>query len=264
MRFLLKPVPYFGLFLGLCSLITAGSLSTQDSGTSPTEMSIAELERTSPDDLPQWIRVNDGVPHWEEAKTIYREADGKRRNLKLLLPLVSTQTLGSWPHPASEVRTGFLVEFAWDDLQDQFPEIARAASATEDENVSLELGSVPSSFPVVFEPISADTAYAVLCEPEKQAAKEMKDMGIAHVAVIRPGSKPVTAEDAPGMAVMGLLFTLGSGYWIHRRRKRAAAENIIGGLAEIAAQRFRSSTAQATQSEIEAGVQQALEKHRLG
>ena len=251
MRLLLSPVPYVGVFLGLCFLLAAAGASKEDPPQSPVEMSMSELERKSPADLPDRIRVNDGVPHWIESSAIYEQREGvvigdEEKYVKLLVPLLSQETLTSWPDVPANIKTGYILELSWDELEEQFPDIARAhedEAAAEDINIER----LSEAFDVSFKPVKSDVWYNARTDgPETQAVTELKGLGIQDVVVVRPGTQPLghlsaTSDDSAGTAIMGLVFVVGCGWWIRRRRKRAKADNVIGGLVAAAERGFQQA-----------------------
>ena len=80
--------------------------------------------------------------------------------------------------------------------------------------------------------------------------------------LVRPGTKPVTSEDAPGMAVVGLIFMICYGFWIHRRRKRVVSRNAIHDLMQATERGFESGMGNALRRSVASGVERALEEHR--
>lgn len=261
MKFLLKPVPYVGLFLGVTWLMTSASLLTKDHPDSPSAEFLGDLEQTPCDELPQWVRVSDGFPYWPEAGAVYRVGDGKEENEKLLVPLLSKRAMASWPNISSDQRTGFLLEFSWDELQRDYPKVARAFSVETSEQQAADLLFTVerAPFPVSFKPVDSELAYGVLSEAEKMAVKDMKDAGFQEVVVVRPGSKPLTTDDGPALAFAGLLFTLGCGYWIYRRRKNRRRTAAPSAAAETGS---RNGMDEALRSQVAAGVERAMDRHR--
>lgn len=266
MRLLAKPLPYLGLLLGVCWLILAVDLITKDHPEKPAETSLADLEGKTSDDLPEWIKINDGIPYWPEAVIVYRERDGQDKHEKLLVPLLSKSAMDSWPNLSGKHRTGYLLEFTWDELRAQFPQVARAASSSQSEPQAGQMELRLERFPVSFRPVDSDVAYLVLSGAEKTAVGDLRNAGFSEVVVVRPGTKPLTADQGPMMAIMGLLVTAGCGYWIYRRRKHrnesANQEEPAATLEEAIENGFRKGMQGALRSQVAAGVDNALKKHR--
>ncbi|MEO1524207.1 MAG: hypothetical protein AAFX06_02170 [Planctomycetota bacterium] len=260
MRWIFKPFPYIGIFLGACWLMQATSVMTQDKPEGPVKMSLADLERSSADNLPEWVHIADGIPYWPEAGAVYREKDGKRTNEKLLVPLLSEATRRAWPNTSSDLGTGFLLEFSWDELRFADSELARAfaPTATEEQLAEHLAAKELTPFPVSFDPIESDVAYLILSGAEKMAVEEMKNAGFRDVIIVRPGSKPLTSEEAPALAVVGMLFTLGGVYWIYRRCKKRP-QPLVDSTVSAG---FQRGAEEALQTQVSAGIRGAIEQHR--
>ncbi len=68
-KLITKILPY-----ALCTFgalfILGGIANLTDSGDKPEEMNISTLEKTKREDLPEWVKVEGAVIHWEKAITI--------------------------------------------------------------------------------------------------------------------------------------------------------------------------------------------------
>ncbi|MBI9018176.1 MAG: hypothetical protein JEZ07_13045 [Phycisphaerae bacterium] len=214
LRLIILVFPYGLVLLGILCF-SAISTVFQEVPTSPVQLSAAELMRTSPEKLPEWVKVPDGILLWSESYAIYEQTSDIEEYKSILVPLVDADLASKWQSVTENSNLSFcyMVDFDWDDFKKQFPNIAQIIkSGTADINESIM-----QTYEVSFRPEIENES--IVIGLKKDVYEKMHENGFKHIVGITPGSEPLQKSEAVGVSIFGLV-AIGVGIlWLKKRKK---------------------------------------------
>lgn len=214
LRLTRRLLPYVLLPLcGLLALSGALALAGDAPPTSPTPMSLAEVESGAPR-ASDWLALSDGYLLWPAAVCMTRGVGGGKHVSRCFVPLAAVERIervaaGGDNDDWSDV---VVVEFDGRDLRELHPELAKDEIPEEAE--PFELSAIVQD---------GDRRFAMPSE----ARERFLEQGFERVLVAEYGSAPLSRSGAAQLLVLGLVGTAASLGWIVTRLRRGARTSTL-------------------------------------